>query len=318
MKLKNTILASALLSLTSLTAVHAAQELTPEKAAALKPFDRITINGRFNAINEASSAVSKRADALGAASYYIQGINDTNGNGGNWNVTADLYRADAPEATKNKDRVINGVRELTKSEAYTLEPYDTVSASGFFRSQPDVNDAISRSAKDKGAASFFIIRQIDTNNGGNQMITAYIYKADAPKRVVQQSSNLIPADSEAGKAALAAGGAAAKNVEIPGVASSDTPSKNVGRFFETQSSSGQRYTVTLPNGKSVQEVNAITAAQMQPFDSVTFTGHFSTPTEISEEVGKRAVAKGAKYYHVTRQWSNQSGGNLTVSADLFK
>jgi len=167
MKLKNTILASALLSLTSLTAAHAAQELTPEKAAALKPFDRITINGRFNAINEASSAVSKRADAMGAASYYIQGINDTNGNGGNWNVTADLYRADAPEAVKNKDRVINGVRELTKSEAYSLEPYDTVSASGFFRSQPDVNDAISRSAKDKGAASFFIIRQIDTNNGGN-------------------------------------------------------------------------------------------------------------------------------------------------------
>ncbi len=318
MKLKNTILASALLSLTSLTAVHAAQELTPEKAAALKPFDRITINGRFNAINEASSAVSKRADALGAAAYYIQGINDTNGNGGNWNVTADLYHADAPKAVKNKDRVINGVRELTKSEAYSLEPYDTVSASGFFRSQPDVNDAITRAAKDKEAASFFIIRQIDTNNGGNQMITAYIYKADAPKRVVQQSSNLIPADSEAGKAALAAGGAAAKKVEIPGVASSDTPSKNVGRFFETQSSTGQRYTVTLPSGKSVQEVNAITAAQMQPFDSVTFTGHFSTPTEVSEEVGKRAIAKGAKYYHVTRQWSNQSGGNLTVSADLFK
>lgn len=319
MKLKNTVLASALLSLTSLTAVHAAQELTPEKAAALKPFDRITINGRFNAINEASSAISKRADALGAASYFIQGINDTNGNGGNWNVTADLYRADAaPAAPEGQGRLINGVRELTKSEAYALEPYDTVSASGFFRSQPDVNDAITRSAKAKGAASFFIVRQIDTNNGGNQMITAYIYKADAPKRSVQQTSNLIPADSEAGKAALAAGGAAAKNVEIPGVASSDTPSKNVGRFFETQSSTGQRYTVTLSNGKSVQEVNAITAAQMQPFDSVTFTGHFSTPTEVSEEVGKRAIAKGAKYYHVTRQWSNQSGGNLTVSADLFK
>lgn len=317
MKLKNTILASALLTISSLTAVHAAQELTPEKAAALKPFDRITISGRFNAINEASSAISKRADALGAASYYIQGINDSNGNGGNWNVTADLYHADAPEAKKYQGRLINGVQELTKSEAYALEPYDTVSASGFFRSQPDVNDAISRSAKSKGAASFFIIRQIDTNNGGNQMITAYIYKADAPKRVVQ-SPNLIPADSEAGKAALATGGAAAKNVEIPGVASSETPSKNVGRFFETQSSTGKRYTVTLPNGKSVQEVNAITAAQMQPFDTVTFTGHFSTPTEISEEVGKRAIAKGAKYYHVTRQWSNQSGGNLTISADLFK
>jgi len=316
MKLKNTILASALLSLTALTA-HAAQELTPEKAAALKPFDRITISGRFNAIYEASDAVSKRADALGAASYYIQGINDTNGNGGNWNVTADLYHADAPAAPKNKDRIINGVRELTKAEAFTIEPYDTVSASGFFRSQPDVNDAITRAAKEKGAESFFIVRQIDTNSGGNQIITAYIYKADAPKRQVQ-SPNLIPADSEAGKAALAAGGAAAKTVELPGVASNETPSNKVGRFYETQSSTGKRYTVTRPDGKSVQEVNAITAAQMQPYDSVTFTGHYSTPTEVSEEVGRRAIAKGAKYYHVTRQWSNQSGGNLTVSADLFK
>ncbi len=316
MKLKKTILASSLLSLTSLTA-HAAQELTPEKAAALKPFERITITGRFNSIGDAGTAVAKRADAMGAAGYYVQAINDTNGNGGNWNVTADLYRPDAAPAATNQSRFINGVRELTKAEAFALEPYDTVTSSGFFRSQPDVNDAITRLAKDKGAASFFIVRQIETNNGGNQRVTAYIYKANAAKRQVQ-SPNLIPADSEAGKAALAAGGAAAKKVEIPGVASSETPSRSVGRFFETQSSTGKRYTVTNTSGQKIEEVNAVTAAQMQPFDSITFTGHYSTPTEISEEVGRRAIAKGAKYYHVTRQWSNQSGGNLTISADLFK
>ncbi|SQK74944.1 Protein of uncharacterised function (DUF1471) [Tatumella ptyseos] len=82
-------------------------------------------------------------------------------------------------------------------------------------------DAISRAAKEKGAASFFIVRQIDANNGGNQYVTAYIYKADAKTRQVQ-SPDAIPANSEAGKAALAAGGSAAKNVQIPGVASSDT------------------------------------------------------------------------------------------------
>ncbi|MCX0500121.1 DUF1471 family protein YdgH [Erwinia billingiae] len=316
MKLKNTILASALLSLTSLSA-FAAQELSPEKAAALKPFDRISISGRFNAINDASAAVSKRADELGAASYYIQSINDTNGNGGNWRVVADVYHNDAPAAAPSNDRVINGVRELNKAEAYKLEPYDTVSISGFYRSQPDVNDAITKAAKEKGAASFFIVRQIDANSGGNQYITAYVYKANAPERKVQ-SPDLIPADSQAGKAALAAGGAEAAKVQIPGVASSQTPSADVGRFFETQSSTGQRYTVKTPDGKSVQEVSAITAAQMQPFDSVTFTGHFGTPTEISDAVGQAAIKKGAKYYHITRQWSNQSGGNLTVSADLFK
>ncbi|NJD00926.1 DUF1471 domain-containing protein, partial [Candidatus Erwinia dacicola] len=67
MKLKNTILASALLSMTALS-THAAKELTPEKAAALKPFDRITINDRFNSIGDANDAVSKRADSMGAAS----------------------------------------------------------------------------------------------------------------------------------------------------------------------------------------------------------------------------------------------------------
>ena len=317
MKLKNTILASTLLSLLAGNA-FAAQELTPEKAAELKPFERINVTGRFNAINDAADAVSKRADELGAASYYIQGINDSNGNSGNWHVTADLYKADAPKANNTKTyRVMNGVKELPKAEAFRLEPFDTVSVSGFFASQPDVNDAISKAAKEKGAAAFFIVRQVDANNGGNQYVTAYVYKADAKERKVQ-SPNLIPADSDAGKAALAAGGEAAKRVEIPGVASSETPSNSVGRFFETQSSTGQRYTVKLANGQSIQEVNAITAAQMQPFDTVTFTGHFGTPTEISEEVAKRAADKGAKYYHVTRQWQNQSGGNLTVTADLFK
>ncbi|MFS2225748.1 DUF1471 family protein YdgH [Pantoea sp. B65] len=317
MKLKNTILATALLSLTTLTA-HAAQELSPEKAASLKPFERIAVSGRFNSIGDASDAVSARADTLGAASYYIQAINDTNGNGGNWRVTADLYKADAPAADNSTHyRLFNGVKELPKNEAFLLEPYDTVSVNGFYRSQPDVNDAISKAAQQKGAASFFIVRQIDANSGGNQYVTAYIYKADAPKRKVQ-SPDLIPADSAAGKAALAAGGEEAKKVELPGVASSETPSNNVGRFFETQSSTGQRYTVKMSDGTSIQEVNNITAAQMQPFDTVTFTGHYSSPTEVSEEAARRAATKGAKFYHITRQWQNQSGGNVTVTADIFK
>lgn len=160
------------------------------------------------------------------------------------------------------------------------------------------------------------MRQVDANSGGNQFVTAYIYKADAPKRRVQ-SPDAIPADSDAGRAALAAGGAAAAKVEI---LASRLPvrCRDVGRFFETQSSTGQRYTVTLPNGTKIQEVNSVTAAQMVPFDSVTFTGHFNSMTDVSTEVAKRAAEKGAKYYHVTRQWQNKSGGNLTVSADLFK
>ena len=173
-----------------------------------------------------------------------------------------------------------------------------------------------KAAKAKGAYSFYIVRQIDANQGGNQRITAFIYKKDAKKRIVQ-SPDVIPADSEAGRAALAAGGEAAKKVEIPGVATTASPSSEVGRFFETQSSKGGRYTVTLPDGTKVEELNKATAAMMVPFDSIKFSGNYGNMTEVSYQVAKRAAKKGAKYYHITRQWQER-GNNLTVSADLYK
>jgi len=314
MKLKNTLLASALLSATALSA-NAATELTPEQAAALKPYDRVVIVGRFNAIGDAVAAASRRADKEGAASFYVVDSSDY-GNSGNQRVTADLYKENAPKADVEKNRVINGVVELPKDQAILLEPYDTVTIQGFYRSQPDVNDAITKAAKAKGADSFYIVRQIDANSGGNQRITAFLYKKDAKKRVLQ-SPDAIPANSEAGRAALAKGGEEAKKVEIPGVATTATPSSDVGRFFETQTTKGGRYSVTLPDGTKIEEVNNATAAQMIPFDSIKFTGNYSNMTEISYQVAKRAAKKGAKYYHITRQWQER-GNNMTISADLYK
>ncbi|MCF6692565.1 MULTISPECIES: DUF1471 family protein YdgH [Raoultella] len=316
MNLKNSLLASALLATTALSA-HAATELTPEQAAALKPYDRVVITGRFTAIGDAVKAVSRKADKDGAASFYVVDTSDY-GNSGNWRVTADLYKDNAQQADAPKNRMINGIMELPKDQAVELEPFDTVTVQGFYRSQPEVNDAITKAAKAKGAASFFIVRQVDANQGGNQRITAYVYKADAKKRVLQ-SPDAIPADSQAGRAALAEGGAAAKNVEIPGVATTAAVGSGtgVGRFFETQSSKGGRYTVTLPDGTKIEEVNKITAAQMAPFDSIKFTGNYGNMTEVSYQVAKRAAKKGAKYYHITRQWQER-GGNMTISADLYK
>ena len=316
MKLKNTLLASALLSATALTA-NAATELTPEQAGALKPEERITVTGRFNSIGDAVAAVSRQADKKGAASFYVVDTSDF-GNSGNWRVVADIYSENAAKSEAPKNRVINGVTELPKDQAVTLEPFDTVTVQGYYRSQPDVNEAIAKLAKEKDADSFFIVLQIDTNDGGNQRITAYVYKADAKKRVVQ-SADAIPADSDAGRALLAQGGEAAKKVEIPGVASSAAAGSDagVGRFFETQSSKGGRYTVTLPDGTKIEEVNKITAAQMVPFDSIKFTGNYGNMTEISYQVAKRAAQKGAKYYHITRQWQER-GNNITISADLYK
>ncbi len=317
MKLKNTLLASALLAATALSA-NAATELTPEQAAATKPYDRVLIVGRFNAIGDAVAAASKRADKEGAAAFYVVDNSDY-GNSGNQRVLVALYKDNAPKADEQKNRVINGVMELPKEQAVLLEPYDTVTVQGFYRSQPDVNEAITKAAKAKGADSYYIVRQIDANDGGNQRITAYIYKKDAKKRVLQ-SPDAIPADSDAGRAAVAKGGEEAKKVEIPGVATSAAPGASVagvGRFFETQTTKGGRYSVTLADGTKIEELNNATAAQMVPFDSIKFTGNYANMTEVSHQVAKRAAKKGAKYYHITRQWQER-GNNMTISADLYK
>ncbi|MGS9202728.1 YdgH/BhsA/McbA-like domain containing protein, partial [Salmonella enterica subsp. enterica serovar Infantis] len=96
------------------------------------------------------------------------------GNSGNWRVVADVYKADAPKADAPQNRVINGIVELPKDQAVHLEPYDTVTVQGFYRSQPEDNDAITKAAKQKGAYAFYIVRQIEANQGGNQRITAFI------------------------------------------------------------------------------------------------------------------------------------------------
>ncbi|WP_323837199.1 DUF1471 family protein YdgH [Photorhabdus africana] len=317
MKLKTTIIAAAVLSLTGITTVQAAQELSPEKAAELKPFKRITVTGPFNAIYEAADAVSRRADKMGADGFYIQSLDDLN-NSGNLRVTADLYHKDAEKIDNlPKYRLFRGIKELPKAEAITLEPFDTVTINGFYDNEPDLNEAIAKEAKKKGAAAFFIVRQVAINDGGNQTVTAYVYKDDAPKRQIQADEAVIPADSDSGRTALAAGGESAKKVEIPGLASSTSTSNSVGRFFETQYSKGERYTVTLPDGTKIQELNKVSAAQMVPFDSITFSGYYNSMPDVSYEVAKRAAAKGAKYYHITREWQS-SGGTSTISADLFK
>ncbi|WOA51577.1 DUF1471 family protein YdgH [Dickeya solani] len=316
MKLKTSVVASTLLSIVAFSA-QAAQELTPEKAESLKPFERITFLGRYDAIYEAATDASKKADERGAAAFYIQSTSEVNG--GRWAVTVDLYHKDAPAATKDTNyREFSGVKELPKDDAVRLEPYDTVTVTGYFGNQPEVNEAIGKAAKQKNAYSFYIVRQVDINSSGaTQSITAFVYKKDAAKRQVQ-SPDAIPADSEAGKAAIAAGGAAASKVEIPGVATSSSLSNKVGNFFQTQSSSvGSRYSVTMSDGTIIQELNNATAAQMAPFDSITFRSSFSSPTDISEEVAKRAAKKGAKFYHITKEWQ-ENGDHYTISADLYK
>ena len=119
MKLKNTLLASALLSATAFS-VNAATELTPEQAAAVKPFDRVVVTGRFNAIGEAVKAVSRRADKEGAASFYVVDTSDF-GNSGNWRVVADLYKADAEKLEEKSQKKEEEKLKRTEEIIWDLE-----------------------------------------------------------------------------------------------------------------------------------------------------------------------------------------------------
>lgn len=131
-------------------------------SGSVKTFDHTVIVGRYNSIGDAVAAASKAADKNGAASFYVVDQSDQ-GNSGNQRVTIALYKDNAPKADEQKNRVINGIVELPKDQAVQLEPYDTVTVQGFYRSQPEVNDAITKAAREKGAYAFYIVRQVDAN-----------------------------------------------------------------------------------------------------------------------------------------------------------
>ena len=201
------------------------------------------VTGRFNAIGEAVKAVSRRADKEGAASFYVVDTSDF-GNSGNWRVVADLYKADAEKAEETSNRVINGVVELPKDQAVLIEPFDTVTVQGFYRSQPEVNDAITKAAKAKGAyLSTSFVKSMPTQAATSVLLHSSI-KKDA--RNVSSRAGCDPGRFEAGRAALAAGGEAAKKrldrvLRLPHL----LPSSEIGRFFETQSSKAGVTPITL-------------------------------------------------------------------------
>ena len=174
MKLKNTLLASALLSATAFS-VNAATELTPEQAAAVKPFDRVVVTGRFNAIGEAVKAVSRRADKEGAASFYVVDTSDF-GNSGNWRVVADLYKADAEKAEETSNRVINGVVELPKDQAVLIEPFDTVTVQGFYRSQKSMMPSPKRQKRKVPTLSTSFVKSMPTRAATSVLLHSSIKK----------------------------------------------------------------------------------------------------------------------------------------------
>lgn len=326
----------------------AAQQLTEEQANSMQSFKSITIRGAFYTDSDYVMAMSKAADNEGAASFYITTTNISPSNDTLRIVYAKLYKADAPKALEQPEtlRKFEGVYEYPKSKAIRLEPFNIVRIRGYFPTDYDVNQAIAKEASAQGAYGFYIDSRSEL--GSNIQVAAYLFKKDAPERKLQPE-NAIPYDSEAGQLALAKGGEAAMQVEKPGYYSpsafnekyyadkfnnkvidktttnsaatnkvTTTSNTETISIVATEPQRVTRYTVTLPDGRKIQELNDATAAKMVAFDTLKFRGYYVTDQEISYQAGKRAIEAGAKYYHIARVAHDSKGPNITVFVDLYK
>lgn len=328
---------------------YSAQQLTSAQAEKIQPFKEISVRGAFYTDSDYVLAMSKAADKEGASSFYITTTNISPSNDTLRIVYANLYKSDAPQAEEKPEnlRQFEGIYEYPKTKAIRLEPFDIVRIRGYFPNESDINRAIAKEAATKDAYAFFIDRRSEL--GSNLQVTAYLFKKDAPERKLQPE-DAIPYDSEAGQAALAQGGEAAMQVERPGYYSPsafnekfyaekfnnkviDKSASSANQSATTSTTSGSetktpavamepqrvtRYTVTLPDGKQIQELNDATAAKMVAFETVKFRGYYPTDREISYQAGKRAIENGAKYYHIARIAQDTSGPNITVYVDLYR
>jgi hypothetical protein len=339
--LKKTIIATTVMLIPFCS--FSAQQLTEEQANSMQSFKSITIRGAFYTDSDYVMAMSKAADKEGAASFYITTTNISPSNDTLRIVYAKLYKADALKAVEQTEtlRKFDGVYEYPKSKAIRLEPFNIVRIRGYFPTEYDVNQAIAKEASAQGAYGFYI----DSRSalGSNIQVAAYLFKKDAPERKLQPE-NAIPYDSEAGQLALAKGGDAAMQVEKKGYYSSSafnekyyadkfnnkvidkTTTDKVVISSNTETTSlvptepqrVNRYTVTLSDGRKIQELNDATAAKMVAFDTLKFRGYYVTDQEISYQSGKRAIDAGAKYYHIARIAHDSKGPNITVFVDLYR
>ncbi|WP_294611488.1 YdgH/BhsA/McbA-like domain containing protein [uncultured Gilliamella sp.] len=342
--IKKTIIATAIAIIPMCS--FAAQQLNEEQATSLQSFKEISVRGAFYTNNDYIMAMSKAADKEGAAAFYITTTNISPSNDTLRIVYAKLYKADAPKAAEKVENIrrFEGVFEYPKTKAIRLEPFDIVRIRGYFTNELEINQAIAKEASAKGAYAFYIDSR--SQLGSNLQIAAYLFKKDAPERKLQPE-NAIPYDSEAGQLALAQGGEAAMQVERPGYYSpsafnekfyadkfnnkvidktttSDTKTATTASSESTTSTVAAepqritRYTVTLPDGRKIQELNDATAAKMVAFDTIKFRGYYVTDQEISYQAGKRAIDNGAKYYHIARIAQDTNGPNITVFVDLYR
>lgn len=300
------------------TSLFAATELTKAQAEALVPFRQIQIKGRYLNSIDATNALARRADKEHAVSYYIVSTAIYKRNESLRLVTAKLYKANAAKTkpTTVQFRNIKGVLEYSKNYALQFEPFSIIRLNSYFSNPYSLTDKISKLAAEKSAYAFYIDQKNEHQNNTTEVV-AYLFKKDAPKRKLQPK-NAIPIDSESAKIA--------NKTDVERV-DSESPTEFDQHYYEAKFSGKsisnenyikpRRFTITLPNGQKIQELNDGTAQKMIAFSTIRFRGYYTTDFQISQQVAKRAARQGAKYYHITQILQDTRGPNKTITADLY-
>lgn len=254
-------------------------EYPKSKAIRLEPYDIMRLRGYFPTQIELNDAVGKAALGKEAYAFYIDRMVESGSN--NYSITAYLFKKDAAE------------RKLQPENAI---PYDS--------------EAGQQALAQGGEAAMQVERPgYYSPSAFNEQF--YIDKF-GNKEVVDATTSSRHAGQSAAAATTATAATASAAVGSE-AASTPEPAKSI---LPVQRST--RYTVTLPDGTRIEELNDATALKMVPFDSARFRGYYVTDEEISYQAAKRAAEKGAKYYHITRVAEDTSGPNRTISIDLFK
>lgn len=251
-----------------------------------------------------------------------------------------------------------GVYQYPKNKAIRLEPYDVIRLRGYYPTEYELNLAIGKNAAKRGAYAYYVDRQAEINGGSTEITAylfkedaaerliqpenAIPYDSEAGQLALAQGGEAAMQVERPGYFSPSAFNEQFYTNKYPNEVIDETKQTSKTANTGTKTSTNKtevanadvqqartassvlpivknsRYTVTLPDGTQIQELNDATAAKMVPFDTIKFRGYYVTEAEISYQAAKRTHEKGGKFYHIARIAEDASGPNRTIYIDIYR
>lgn len=257
-------------------------EYPKDTAIHYEPYDIIKLRGYFPTQVELNNAVAKAASKKDAYAFFIDRLVEVNG--GNKQITAYLFKKDAAE------------RKLQPENAI---PYDSEAGQLALAQGGEAAMQVERPGYYSSSA---FNEQFYSKKFNNSVIEDVKQEPNVKKeQAVEKNQTIVTNNNKP---------VASTTLVTP------TPSTNNQSVIPQVKSS--RYTVTLPDGTKIEELNDGTAAKMVAFDTIKIRGYFVTAQEISYKAGKKAAENGAKYFHISRIAQDSKGPNKTIYIDLYR